>query len=101
MYNIRKITPHEVDDAIKLSEYSFKYKLVGEKRQQRVCFMSDHIVFGAFDGEQMIAKTHVIPLGVIIDDQEYAMGGIASVSTYPEHRRKGLINRLIDRKSVV
>ncbi|KAF0193866.1 MAG: acetyltransferase [Bacillota bacterium] len=96
MHDIRKITPHEVDDAIKLSEYSFKYKLVGEKRQQRVNFMSDHIVFGAFDGAQMIAKTHVIPLGVIINDQEYAIGGIASVSTYPEHRRKGIVNRLLD-----
>lgn len=96
MYEVRKITPLEVDDAIKLSEYSFKYKLEGEKRQQRVDFMSDHIVFGAFEGAEMIAKTHVIPLGVVVNDQEYAMGGIASVSTYPEHRRKGVVNRLMD-----
>ncbi|MDP3486453.1 MAG: GNAT family N-acetyltransferase, partial [Bacillota bacterium] len=96
MYEIRKITPNEVDDAIKLSEYSFKYKLEGEKRQQRAEFMSDHIVFGAFASSEMIAKTHVIPLGVVINDQEYAMGGIASVSTYPEHRRKGIVNQLME-----
>lgn len=96
VYEIRRITPHEVDDAIKLSEYSFKYVLEGEKRQQRVRFMEDHVVFGVFHEGEMIAKTHIIPHSILVDGKEYAMGGIASVSTYPEHRRKGIVNRLMD-----
>lgn len=96
MYEIRRITPREVDAAIKLSEYSFKYVLEGEKRQQRVRFMQDHVVFGVFYESEMIAKTHIIPHRVVIDSKEYTMGGIASVSTYPEHRRKGIVSRLMD-----
>ena len=97
MYEIRRITAHEFDDAISLSEYSFKYKLEGEKRMQRARFMAPHIIFGAFTGGEMVAKTHVIPLNVVVDHREYSMGGIASVSTYPEHRRKGIVNQLMDK----
>ena len=96
MHTIRRILPHEVDDAIKLSEYAFRYTLEGEKRKQRESFMSDHIIFGVFSKGQMIAKTHVIPLSVVVDCQEYSMGGVASVATYPEHRRKGIANSLMD-----
>lgn len=95
MFQIRRITASEVDDAIKLSEYSFKYQLEGEARAKRASFMQNHIIFGAFQEDNMIAKTHVIPLRLLIDNEEYSMGGIASVSTYPEYRRKGLVNQLM------
>ncbi|MBT9135755.1 MAG: N-acetyltransferase Eis [Firmicutes bacterium] len=95
MYEIRKITPSEVDNAIKLSEYSFKYKLEGEVRVKRAKFMENHVVLGAFWDGEMVAKTHIIPLSVAIDHEDYSMGGVASISTYPEHRRQGLVNRLL------
>ncbi|SCY81964.1 GNAT family N-acetyltransferase [Alkaliphilus peptidifermentans] len=96
MFEIRRITTEEMDDAIKLSEYSFKYKLKDEEREKKTSFMEDHIIFGVFDDQEMIAKTHVIPLYVLINNKEHTMGGIASVSTYPEYRRKGIVNRLIN-----
>ena len=96
MHVIRRILPHEFDDAIRLSEYAFKYTLEGEKRRQRERFMSDHVVLGAFVGEDMVAKAHVIPLAVMVNEQEYTMGGIASVATYPEHRRTGIAHALMN-----
>jgi len=96
MYEIRRITPAEVDDAIKLSEYCFVYRLEGDRRVERARFMENHTIFGAFTRGQMIAKTHIIPLSVVVDAKEYSMGGIASVATYPEHRRNGVVNGLLE-----
>ncbi len=95
MYDIKIIDEKHMDDAIKLSEYSFKYILKGEERQKRLDFMQDHLIFGVFDEDHMIAKTHIIPLEVIIDKKPYSMGGIASVATYPQYRRKGIVNELM------
>lgn len=95
MYEVRSIGQSEFDDAIKLSEYSFKYVLEGEKRQARARFMEDHRILGAYFQGEMVAKLHVLPLAVRLEGQDYRMGGVASISTYPEHRRRGLVHRLI------
>jgi len=95
MYEVRRVEQRELDDAIKLSEYSFKYVLEGERRTERARFMEDHCIFGAYYQGEMVAKLHVIPLAVLLEGQEYSMGGVASISTYPEHRRRGLVDRLI------
>jgi len=97
MYEIRRVLPGEIDAAINLSEYSFRYRLEGEVRKQRASFMEDHFILGAFLGGEMVAKTHIIPHHVIVAGREFAMGGIASVATYPEHRRKGLVNSLMEK----
>lgn len=97
MYEIRRVLPEEIDTAIKLSEYAFRYRLEGEVRKQQASFMEDHFILGAFLGGEMVAKTHIIPHHVTIAGREFAMGGIASVATYPEHRRKGLVNRLMEK----
>lgn len=95
MYDIRIIDEKYMDDAVKLSEYSFKYILKGDERKKRLESMEDHLIFGVFEEDRMIAKTHIIPLEVIIDNKTYPMGGIASVSTYPEYRRRGIVNELM------
>lgn len=96
MLEYRIIKENELDDAIKLSEYSFKYVLKGEEREKRAEFMNDHTIIGVFDENKMIAKTHVIPLSLMIKREIYDMGGIYGVATYPEYRRKGIVNELMD-----
>jgi len=95
VYEVRKIERCEFDAAIKLSEYAFKYVLDGEKRAERERFMEDHCIFGAYYQGVMVAKLHVIPHVVLLEGKEYSMGGVASISTYPEHRRRGLVHRLM------
>lgn len=95
MYDIKIIDEKYMDDAVKLSEYSFKYVLKGEERRKRLDFMQDHLIFGVFDDDKMIAKTHIIPLEVMIDNKPYPMGGVASVATYPQYRRRGIVNELM------
>lgn len=97
MYEIRRVLPEEIDEAIKLSEYAFRYQLEGERRKQRANFMEDHFILGVFLDGEMVAKTHIIPHHVIVAGREFPMGGIASVATYPEHRRKGLVNSLMEK----
>lgn len=96
MIDFRLINHNEIDDAIKLSEYSFKYILKGEEREKRADFMTRHDIIGVFEKDKMIAKTHIIPFEVIINDEKYDMGGIYGVATYPEYRRKGIVNKLMD-----
>lgn len=96
MIDFRLINHNEIDDAIKLSEYSFKYILKGEEREKRADFMTRHDIIGVFEKDKMIAKTHIIPFEIIINDEKYDMGGIYGVATYPEHRRKGIVNKLMD-----
>ena len=97
MYEIRRILPEEFDTAIKLSEYAFKYQLEGERRRHYTSFMEDHVILGAFCGEELVAKLHIIPHQVIIAGREFTMGGLASIATYPEHRRQGLVTRLMEK----
>ncbi len=97
MYEIRRVQPEEFDAAIKLSEYAFRYQLEGERRKQRARFMEDHFILGAFLDGHLVAKTHIIPHRVVIAGREFSMGGIAGVATYPEYRRQGLVNSLMER----
>lgn len=96
MYEVRRVLPEEIDEAIKLSEYAFRYRLEGELRKQRASFMEEHFILGAFLGGEMVAKAHIIPHRVVVADRDLTMGGIASVATYPEHRRRGLVSRLME-----
>ena len=66
MYEIRRVLPEEIDAAIKLSEYAFRYRLEGEVRKQQASFMEDHFILGAFLGGEMVAKIHIIPHHVTV-----------------------------------
>src|SRR5690625_4349653 len=44
---------------------------------------------------KLAAKVHIIPLASYINGQAFKMGGIASVATWPEYRRYGMIQPLL------
>ncbi|HEY8490207.1 MAG TPA: GNAT family N-acetyltransferase [Dehalococcoidia bacterium] len=49
----------------------------------------------AIDGGEMVASLVVIPFAMGIEGRPVPMGGVASVATLPEHRRKGHVGRLL------
>jgi predicted acetyltransferase len=54
-------------------------------------------LLGIFEGEELASKLHILSLNVKLGQQDWKMGGIAGVATYPEHRRKGHVNALMKR----
>src|SRR5699024_11833078 len=46
------------------------------------------------DGK-LTGKLHIMPLEVMINGQEYTMGGISFVATLPEYRRLGIAKKLL------
>ncbi|MDR7073991.1 GNAT family N-acetyltransferase [Fictibacillus barbaricus] len=93
---IRKLAENEFDLAIKLSEYAFQYKVKQEDLPKRYKMLKRHEIWGEFeeDGE-LIAKLHILSLETNVEEQRFSMGGIAGVATWPEHRRKGSVTRLL------
>ncbi len=50
----------------------------------------EEISFAAFDGEKVIAHCGIIPYEIWCGGQVYRMGGIASVATDPDYRKRGI-----------
>ncbi|MCA0988838.1 GNAT family N-acetyltransferase [Guptibacillus algicola] len=92
---MRKLHEHEMIDAIRLSEYAFQYDVPKEDLEKRLKAYGEHTVWGDFEDGNLAAKLHIIDLHTWIAGKKFAMGGIASVATYPEYRRGGKVAKLL------
>jgi predicted acetyltransferase len=95
MLEIRKLTEQEYDECLALSEYAFQYQLSDEDKEKRKLLLKKQEIWGEFEDGTLLSKLQLIPLQIFIEGKEYEMGGIASVATWPEHRRKGSVARLL------
>ena len=82
-------------DVLALSQYAFQYQIPEDRLQDRLKRLDSRKIFGVFDNEALCANLHMIPFEVFVAGNKVKMGGIASVATYPEHRRKGYVKELI------
>ncbi len=78
-----------------LHEYSFQYTLSNDQRQSRIQFLQNNEVWGEYENEELQSKLNLLHHIVWIEGKEFNMGGIAGVATWPEHRRKGSVKRLL------
>ena len=92
---IKVITEEDYLKSMKLSEYAFQYRVPEEKVPARKAKLKDHKLLGIWDDDLLAAKLHIIPLEVNMIGEEWKMGGIAGVATYPEYRRSGYVKSLI------
>lgn len=93
---IRNLRPEDMEESMKLSQFAFQYQLGPEELQERIARSDPGNTWGAFleDGA-LAAKLTVLPLGTYIGGRAVPMGGIAGVATWPEHRREGLVKKLL------
>jgi predicted acetyltransferase len=89
------LTENDYEQAIKLSMYAFQYKVNEEDIPKRKKMLKSHDILAVKDGDQLVAKLHIIPFSIYINEKQFQMGGIAGVSTYPEYRRHGHVKQLI------
>ena len=92
---IKELTEKDYTESMKLSMYAFQYKIPEESIASRIEMLKRHRVIGVWEDHILAAKLHIIPFHIYINDQEWKMGGVAGVATYPEFRRNGYVKRLI------
>ncbi|WBL15962.1 GNAT family N-acetyltransferase [Sutcliffiella sp. NC1] len=93
---VRKINEDKYKEAIQLSEYAFQYKVPIDEIEKRIERMKkNHILYGILEEDVLVAKLHLLPFEIHLGEQQWKMGGIAGVATYPEYRRKGYVKELL------
>lgn len=92
---VKFLIEEEYIEALKLSMYAFQYNIPEEKIQARKDSLKDQKILGIWKDNNLAAKLHIIPFAVYMNGDEWKMGGIADVATYPEYRRSGFIKMLI------
>jgi predicted acetyltransferase len=92
---VTEIKEDDYLEAVKLSMYAFQYKVAESDLPARREMLKRHKILGIWDEDILAAKLHIIPLNVQMKDDEWKMGGIAGVATYPEYRRNGYVKTLI------
>ncbi|WP_395760506.1 GNAT family N-acetyltransferase [Bacillus sp. 3G2] len=94
--NVIRLKEDKFKEALCLSEYAFQYKVEEERLQQQLTKMKEsHEIYGIIEGEDLAAKLHLIPFQIYIGKENFKMGGVAGVATYPEYRRSGYVKELL------
>jgi predicted acetyltransferase len=93
--DIRDLTEIDYMESLKLSMYAFQYNIPEERIASRLEKLKMHTVIGVWEDQSLAAKLHIIPHHIYMNGQEWKMGGLAGVATYPEYRRNGYVKKLI------
>lgn len=92
---IRPLHMEDMDASFDLSAYAFQYELSPEQREMRRKEAAPEDTLGCFVDGQLAAKLTVLPLRIYMYGESVAMGGVAGVATWPEHRRGGMVDKLL------
>lgn len=95
MNGIHKVQEDDLEEYLLLSEFAFQYELSEEERNKKAAKLKSEELWGYYSEGKLAAKLMLLPLAVSIGTREFAMGGIASVSTWPEYRRNGYVGKLL------
>lgn len=92
---IRRLTAADLEESAALSQFAFQYELSDAELAERKQREKPEHTWGYFKNNQLAAKMKIIPLEIFIHGKVFAMGGVASVATWPEHRRQGMVKQLL------
>lgn len=95
MGEIKQLGEADYHEIFSLSQFAFQYELTEEDLVKKKEEASRHQIWGWMVEGKLAAKVHIIPLASYINGQVFKMGGIASVATWPEYRRQGMIKNLL------
>ncbi|CAM4484971.1 GNAT family N-acetyltransferase [Paenibacillus tarimensis] len=95
MVEIRKFRQEEFDTQMELLLYAFQAELTQEEREEnRSQFKPEHN-WGVFEEGKLKASLSLLPFELYVNGRVFQMGGVASVASWPEERRKGLVAMLL------
>lgn len=93
--NIRRMKASEAEKAMEMSEFAFQFSLSDDERQARLTDMNPHETWIAEEDGEILSKAAVLPLHVYMYGLAIPAGGVSGVATWPEHRRKGIVAKLL------
>ncbi|KGX88575.1 GNAT family N-acetyltransferase [Pontibacillus litoralis] len=86
---------HLSEETLQLDSYAFQVPLTAERREVTDKQLEIENIYGLFNEDSLAAKLNVIPLHLYLGGDIIPFGGIASVATWPEYRRKGYVAKLL------
>lgn len=92
---IRHIPKEQFQDSLSLSEFAFQYEVPKEEREKKISLLKEKECWGAYVDGKLAARMTIMDMHTWLYGKRFAMGGIASVATWPEYRRGGLVSGLI------
>lgn len=95
MAQIEHLGENDFDTVFALSAFAFQFELDEASRKKREAEMARHEIYGYMVDGELAGKVHILPLSIYIGDQQFEMGGISAVATWPEYRRQGVAKRLL------
>ncbi|WP_432702739.1 GNAT family N-acetyltransferase [Lysinibacillus sphaericus] len=79
----------------RLRDYCFPNKYTGARRDDFHYWIEHSTTLGAYDGDKVVGQLLILPLNMMIHGENYEMGGIGFVATYPEYRQQGIMKKLM------
>jgi predicted acetyltransferase len=95
MDQIRHLKQEELFESLTLSEFAFQHEISKEEKEERITGLKPEQVWGYFVDEKLAAKLMILNFHTWLNGKSVAMGGIAGVATWPEFRRKGMVEQLL------
>jgi predicted acetyltransferase len=92
---IRIIEPSEIDQALELMQVAFAVRFTEAELEERRAQALAEPGWGFFLGDRLAARLVVLPFEAYVYGEKIPIGGIAHVASYPEHRRQGMVGRLL------
>jgi len=100
---IKPLAQEHFQQSMDLSSFAFQFPLTQEQLNERSdsFINNDQLRLGVFEGEQLCAQATLLHLHTYIGGKVFSMGGIAGVSTWPEHRRHGYVASLLSELLII
>lgn len=92
---IKIIPPNDYLQIHQLRDYCFPNKYTGARRDDFHYWIEHSTTLGAYDENKVVGQLFILPLNITIHGENYKMGGIGFVATYPEYRQQGIIKKLM------
>ncbi len=92
---IKIVPPNDYIQVHQLRDYCFPNKYSGARREDFHYWIEQSTTLGAYDENKVVGQLLILPLNMTVHGENYDMGGIGFVATYPEYRQQGIIKKLM------
>ncbi|GLC88485.1 GNAT family N-acetyltransferase [Lysinibacillus piscis] len=92
---IKLVEEKDYQQIHQLRDYCFPNKYTDARRKDFHHWVEHSTTLGAYDGNKVVGQVLVLPLNMTIHGENYEMGGIGFVASYPEYRQQGIVKKLM------
>ena len=92
---VRKITPEEMTQVVKLHQYAYGFWTDQDVRNEEHNYMIPENILGLFEDDILLSVLTIMRTQQSVRGILKGMGGISMVGTYPEARMKGYVRTIM------